>query len=68
MTTVQDRITVAAKDLPRLRTLLDERYQPAARARGMTFLDSGLSPPLRLARQPCTFWMRWQLADVVAFW
>lgn len=68
MIVVQDRISVAAADLPRLRALLEQRYLPAARGRGLTLVDSGVSPPLDRGRQPCTFWLRWQLADVGAFW
>ncbi len=68
MIIVQDRIAVAAADLPRLRALLERQYLPDARARGLFLLDSGVSPPLTLAGEPCTFWLRWQLDDVGAFW
>ena len=34
MIVVQDRIDVAPADLPRLRTMLRERYLPGAAARG----------------------------------
>ncbi len=46
MIIVQDRIAVAATDLPKLRTLLERQYLPDARARGLVPLDSGVSPPL----------------------
>ena len=68
MIIVQDRIAVAGADLPRLRALLEQRYLPGARARGLILLDSGVSPPLTLADEPCVFWMRWRLDDVGAFW
>jgi hypothetical protein len=68
MIIVQDRIGVTAADLPRLRGLLEQSYLPNAGARGLVLLDSGVSPPLTLAGEPCAFWMRWQLRDVGAFW
>ena len=68
MIIVQDRIALDAKDLPRLHARLQDRYLPAAKARGMEFLGSEISPPLNLARQPVTLWIRWQLADVGTFW
>lgn len=68
MIVVQDKINLAAADLPRLRRLVEERYLPAARARGLVLMDSGISPPLALDRQPNTLWLRWQLADIGAFW
>ena len=68
MIIVQDRIAVAATDLPKLRTLLERQYLPDARARGLVPLDSGVSPPLTLADEPCVFWLRWRLDDVGAFW
>lgn len=68
MVVVQDQINLAAADLPRLRRLVEERYLPAARARGLILMDSGISPPLALGRQTNTLWLRWQLADIGAFW
>lgn len=68
MIVVQDRISVQAGDVPRLRTLLAERYLPAARARGLIFQDSDISPPLDSDHYPCTVSLRWQLADIAAFW
>lgn len=68
MIIVQDRITVTVADLPRLQALLKNNYLPAALTRGMVMTDSGISPPLHISASPCTFWLRWQLTDVVAFW
>lgn len=65
---VQDRIECAPADLPRLRTLVAERYLPGAAARGLTLVDEQVTPPLALADQPITLWLRWSLPDVGAFW
>lgn len=68
MIVVQDRIDVAPADLPRLRTMLRERYLPGAAARGLTLIDELVSPPLQLQERPNTLWLRWSLADAGAFW
>lgn len=68
MIIVQDRIAVSVADLPRLRALLERQYLANAHARGLILQDSGVSPPLTLVGEPCTFWMHWQLDDVGAFW
>jgi hypothetical protein len=65
---VQDRIEVAAADLPRLRELFAEAYLPGATARGLTFVGEHVGPPVTLADQPSTLWLRWTLPDVGAFW
>tara|TARA_R110000823_G_scaffold119998_14_gene244476 strand:- start:9671 stop:10729 length:1059 start_codon:yes stop_codon:yes gene_type:complete len=66
--TVQDRIVVHAGDLALLRTLLRERYLPGAEARGLTLVGTGVSPPVLAANAPVTLWLRWQIADVGAWW
>ena len=68
MIVAQDRIEISASALPRLQALFRERYVPAAQARGLTLLDERVSPPLALADQPNTLWLRWSLADAQAFW
>jgi hypothetical protein len=65
---VQDRIELAAADLPRLRALISEGYLPGATARGLTFVGEHVAPPVALADQPSTLWLRWTLPDVGAFW
>jgi hypothetical protein len=65
---VQDRIELAAADLSRLRALFTEAYLPGATARGLTFVGEHVAPPVRLADQPSTVWLRWTLPDVGAFW
>jgi hypothetical protein len=65
---VQDRIECAPADLLRLRTLVAERYLAGATARGLTLVDEQVSPPLALADQPITLWLRWSLPDVGGFW
>lgn len=68
MIVIQDRIEVAGSNLPRLQSLLKERYQPGARARGLTLVDELVSPPLRLADQHSVLWLRWTLPHAGAFW
>jgi hypothetical protein len=68
MIVLQDRIDVPAAHLQRLRTLFRERYLPGATARGMTLLDERVSPPLRLADQDNTLWLRWSVPDAGAWW
>jgi len=68
MIVLQDRIDVPAAQLQRLRALFRERYLPAAMARGMTLLDELVSPPLRLAEQDNTLWLRWSVPDAGAWW
>lgn len=65
---VQDHIEVAAADLPRLRALVNEKYLPGASARGLKLVEEHVAPPLVLADQPITLWLRWALPDVGAFW
>jgi hypothetical protein len=66
--TVQDRIDVAPEQLPRLRAMLRERYLPGALARGLRLEEELVSPPLVLADQCNTLWLRWSLPDAGAFW
>ena len=68
MITVLDRIDVAPADLPALRALLRERYVPGAQERGLLLQDEWVSPPLALADQHNTLWLRWSLPDAGAFW
>lgn len=65
---VQDRIEVAAADLERLQALLQQRYRPAAEQRGLEFVESQTSPPVRLKDGPSTVWLRWQVPDAQAWW
>ncbi|TNM50189.1 Dabb family protein [Nocardioides albidus] len=64
---VQDRFEVFAADLPRLRELV-AGYAEGAAARGLTFVEEQVSPPLALADQPVTLWVRWTLPDAGGFW
>lgn len=68
MIIIQDRIDVPASQLERLQTLFAEQYQPQAAARGMHFLETLVSPPLKLLQGACTLWLRWQVADAGAWW
>lgn len=68
MITVQDRIVVEASDLERLETMLHERYVAGAAARGLTLMASHISPPVATANHPLTLWLRWEVADVGAWW
>ena len=68
MIVVQDRIVLAPGDIARVQALFAERYRPAAAARGLCFIESCVSPPLALADQPSTLWLRWSLEHAGAFW
>lgn len=68
MIIVQDRIEVAAADLERLQQMFRERYQEAAAQRGLEFVESLISPPVRMQNATSTMWLRWQVADAQAWW
>ena len=68
MIVVQDRIDMAASQLDRLQRLFFEQYVPDAAGRGLQFVEAGVSPPVKLIRGTVTFWLRWQVADPVAWW
>jgi mono/diheme cytochrome c family protein len=68
MITVQDRIEIAASSLDRVLTLLYDQYREAATQRGLQFVEYQISPPVRLHDGPVTVWLRWQVADVDAWW
>lgn len=68
MIIAEDRIEVAASN----RSLLQERfmndYAPAAAKRGLHFMDASISPPVDLVDQPGLLRLRWQIADIAAWW
>ena len=68
MIIVQDRIEVAARDRAPLQARLMKEYLPGATGRGLAFVDAWVSPPFDLVDQPITLWLRWQVADVAAWW
>lgn len=68
MVLIQDQITVASDKLDALQQLFRERYVDAAAQRGLTLLETQVSPPLLLANGTATLWLRWKVADVGAWW
>ena len=68
MIIVQDRIEVAARDRAPLQARLMKEYVPGASGRGLAFVDAWVSPPFDLVDQPITLWLRWQVADIPAWW
>lgn len=68
MVLFQDRIDVDAAKLERLLQLVREQYQPGAERRGMTLLESRISPPIKLERSHSTLWLRWQVESIPAWW
>ena len=68
MIIVQDRIEVAARDRAPLQARLMKDYVPGATGRGLAFVDAWVSPPFDLVDQPITLWLRWQVADIAAWW
>jgi len=65
---VQDRISAAAGDVAALEARLLADYVPAAARRGLVFIGSWVSPPFDLVDQPVELWLRWQVADIQAWW
>jgi MYXO-CTERM domain-containing protein len=43
-------------------------YVPAAATRGLQLLDASISPPFDLVDQPGLLRLRWQIADIAAWW
>ena len=68
MVLIQDRITVASGKLNVVQQLFRDRYVEPAMKRGLTLLESHVSPPLLLANGAATLWLRWQVSDVGAWW
>ena len=68
MIVIQDRLELAAVHLDRLRTLFREQYQQGAAERGLSFIDSMVSPPVRLSNGHVVLWLKWQVADAPAWW
>ncbi len=68
MIIVQDRIEVAAGDRARLQARFVDDYLPGAARRGLEFVEAWISPPFDLVDQPITLWLRWQVADIPAWW
>ncbi len=68
MIIVQDRITVSAEQLDGLYRLFLDGYRPDAEARGLVFVESLVSPPVKTASAPVSLSLRWQVADPPAWW
>ena len=68
MITIQDCLTLSADKLPQLNALFESEYRPAAEQRGMSLIETRLSPPLPLQREAVNLWLRWQVTDVGAWW
>jgi len=65
---VQDRIEVAAKDRAALEQRILAEYVPGAARRGLFFVEASVSPPFDLVDQPIALWLRYQVADIEAWW
>ncbi len=68
MIIAEDRIEVAARDRATLQARLSNDYAPAAARRGLVLLDAFVSPPFDLLDQPGLLRVRWQIADIGAWW
>jgi hypothetical protein len=68
MIIAQDRIEVRAQDRARLQQRILEDYLPGAARRGLAFVDAWISPPFALVDQPVSLFVRWQVADIQAWW
>jgi Stress responsive A/B Barrel Domain len=64
----EDRIEVAAENRAALQARFMSDYLPAAERRGLQLLDASISPPFDLVDQPGLLRLRWQIADIAAWW
>ena len=65
----QDQIELAPERLTEIQQRFQDDYLPAAASqRGMTLLETRVSPPLKLSNGSITLWYRWQVADVQSWW
>lgn len=68
MIVAEDRIEVAAAHRAALQTRLLDDYAPAAARRGLELVGVLVSPPFDLLDQPGLLRVRWQIADIGAWW
>lgn len=68
MIVVQDKIEIASDRLEALLQLFRDEYTAAAEQRGLQLIEQRISPPVKLQHAPNTLWLRWQVADAVAWW
>lgn len=68
MIIAEDRIEVAADDRAELLARIRDEYVPAAARRGLQLEGMFVSPPFDLIDQPGLLRVRWQIADIEAWW
>lgn len=68
MIIAEDRIEVAAAHRAELQARLLNDYAPAAARRGLALEGAFVSPPFDLLDQPGLLRVRWQIADIAAWW
>ena len=65
---ILDQVTLRPGKLREFREKLACEYVPDARDRGLTLVDSWLTPPLEMHDAGNDLVLLWSLADVGAFW
>ena len=65
---VLDQIALHPGKLAAFREKLKKEYVPAATSRGLTLIDSWLTPPLDLHDEGNELVLLWSLPDLGAFW
>ncbi|MEZ5571213.1 MAG: Dabb family protein [Halioglobus sp.] len=68
MIVVQDKIEIDGRRLDQVMQLFRDEYMEHAALRGLQFIESLISPPVKLQNAPNTLWLRWQVADAGAWW
>ena len=68
MIIAEDRIEVVGENRAALQARFMNDYVPAAEKRGLQLVDASISPPFDLVDQPGLLRLRWQIADVAAWW
>lgn len=68
MIIAEDRIEVLPGNRAALYARFMDDYVPAAATRGLRLLDASTSPPFDLMDQPGLLRLRWQIADIAAWW
>ena len=63
-----DELTVQPGKLQSFLARYQERYVPAALARGLTLTGTWVTPPVEVDGEPCTVVSMWSIPSEQAFW
>jgi len=68
MIIAEDRIEVAPEQRASLLEQFMSGYVPAAAKRGLHLIEASISPPFELIDQAVLLRLRWEIADIAAWW